>query len=75
MKQSIILLTTEPKQLGFSAVFVLAIAIPNPDLAGIHQKIKEVVPWLQVGAATTTTVSQSLTIAKAFKKSDQTLKK
>jgi hypothetical protein len=52
-----------PKQLGFSAVVVLAIIIPNPDLAGIHQKVKEVEPWLQASAAI-------LTIAKAFKKSD-----
>lgn len=71
MKQPIILLATEPKQLGFSAVVVLAITIPNPDLAGMHQKIKEIVPWLQVCALTTTTVSHSLTIAKAFKKSDK----
>jgi len=50
-----------PKQLGFSAVVVFAIMIPNPDLAGIHQTIKEVVPWLQASAAI-------LTIAKTLKK-------
>jgi hypothetical protein len=56
-----------PKQLGFTVV-VLAIMIPNPDLTGIHQTIKEVEPWLEASAAI-------LTIAKVFKKSDQTLKK
>lgn len=58
-----------------SGIAVLMIIIPNPDLAGIHQKVKEVEPWLKVCAATTTIVSHSLRIAKAFKKSDQTLKK
>jgi len=50
----------QPKQLGCSAVAVLVFAIPIPDLAGINQKVKEVVPWLQASAA-------SLTIAKALK--------
>lgn len=58
-----------------SGIAVLMIIIPNPDLAGIHQKVKEIEPWLQVGAATTTIVSKSLTIAKTLKKSDKTLKK
>lgn len=35
-----------------SGIAVLTIIISNPDLAGIHQKVKEIVPWLQVCAAT-----------------------